>query len=443
MKINRFSLLFAILLVFNAFASSTVFAEGDAEEPPTIVALGDSIPYGYNLTGDNSVPSSLAFPNLIAGGSPNVLNLSSPGITSDILLANMNEEMLLAIRASDLITLNIGSNDLLKAIDYKTLLKSGVPIDDTKKAELLPKVTKAAQDLTVNLQGIITKIRQESNAPIFLYNIYNPFGPSDDQFAGSVHSLGNLIANNVNQSVINPFYAVPGTYIIDAYSVFDQNQASLVIPGDIHPNQVGHEVLAGLADQQLAILYPEEEVPSLEVAVFVSDEEETEGPIEVFIETNKNDSVTALKWLKGSGLTEENFISEGNEISMETFSFTVTENGTYTVYVESYEEFVLLEFTIDNIKSPPVEEEEPPVEEEEPPVEEVEPPVEEEKPPVKEEPKEEKPPVKEETKKPSNGNKLPNTATNSYNSLVMGSGMLVVGFSVMVTSRVRSRKVNK
>ncbi|MFE7062683.1 GDSL-type esterase/lipase family protein [Sutcliffiella sp. NPDC057660] len=443
MKTNGFSLLFAILLVFNIFASSSVFAEGNSEEPPTIVALGDSIPYGYNLTGDNSVPSSLAFPNLIAAGYPNVHNLSKPGLTSDVLLAGLNEQVLMTLESADLITLNIGSNDLLQAVEFSKILASGVPIDEAKKLELMQKATVAAQKLGDNLGVILQTIRQQTDAPIFLYNIYNPFAASQDPFAGSIHIFGETISKTVNQMVINPMLAIPETYIIDSYSAFSGNQMNLVIPGDIHPNQDGHKVLAGLADQQLAILYPEEEVPSLEAELFVSDEEETEGPVEVFIETNKNDSVTALKWLKGSDLTKENFISEGNEISLETFSFEIVENGTYTVYVESYEEFILLKFTIENIKAPPVEEEEPPVEEEEPPVEEEQPPVEEEKPPVKEEPKEEKPPVKEETKKPSNGNKLPNTATNSYNYLVMGSGMLVVGFSVMLTSRVRSRKVNK
>lgn len=441
MKIKRFSLLFAFLLIFNVFASTAVFAEDNPEDvPPTIVSLGDSIPYGYNL-GDNLAASPNAFPNLIADGYPEVINLSKPGLTSDLLLAGMNDQVLKTLEGADLIIINIGSNDLLQSIDYKVLLGSGVPIDDAKKAELLPKVTTAAMKLGGNLQAIIGKIREKSTAPIFLYNIYNPFGPSQDPFAGSVHMLGEMISTNVNQNVIGPLQVNEETYIIDSYSAFNGKQMNYVIPGDIHPNQEGHAVLAGLADQQLAILFPE--VPPLEVILSLSEEEETEGPIEVFIETNRDESVTALKWLKGSGLTEENFIGEGNEISLETFAFTVTENGTYTVYVESYEEYVLLEFTIENIVAPPVEEEEPPVEEEEPPVEEEEPPVEEEKPPVKEEPKEEKPPVKEETKKPSNGNKLPNTATNSYNYLVMGSGMLVVGFSVMVTSRIRSRKVNK
>lgn len=441
MKINRFSLLFAILLVFNVFAFTSVFAEDDVQEPPTIVALGDSIPYGYNLSADNSVPSSLAFPNLIAGGYPNVLNLSKPGLTSEVLLAGMNEQVLMTLESADLITLNIGSNDLLQAVEFSKILASGVPIDEAKKLELIQKATVAAQKLGNNLGVILQTIRQQTDAPIFLYNIYNPFAASQDPFAGSIHIFGETISKTVNQTIINPMDAISETYIIDSYSAFSGNQLNLVIPGDIHPNQEGHAVLARLADQQLAILFPE--VPPLEVKLSLSEEEETDGPIEVFIETNRNESVTALKWLKGSDLTEENFISEGNEISLETFSFEVTENGTYAVYVESYEEFVLLELTIENIKAPPVEEEEPPVEEEEPPVEEEKPPIEEEKPPVKEEPKEEKPPVKEETKKPSNGNKLPNTATNSYNYLVMGSGMLVVGFSVLVTSRVRSRKVNK
>ncbi|MGM0835283.1 MAG: GDSL-type esterase/lipase family protein [Bacillota bacterium] len=448
MKINRFSLLFAILLVFNVFASTSVFAEGDVKEKNKIVALGDSIPYGYIPDETNSSPSEKSFPNLIAGGGHNVINLSEIGATSTSLLDGMKtnkNNVLLDLQDADLITLNIGSNDILHSINFEQIVDNKTAITDPVALFALQQAVAAAStELAVNLQNIVKGIRlQNSHAPIFVYNLYNPFGESSDPFGIFLNDIGNQIASSVNDTILKNSNESLGLYILGAYESFHGNQPKYVYPLDIHPTFEGHKALAALADQQLAILYPEEEVPSLKVEVLVSEEEETEGPIEVFIETNKNESVTALKWLKGSDLTEENFIGKGNEISMETFSFEVAENGTYTVYVESYEEFVLLKFTIENIKAPPVEVEEPPVEEEEPPVEEEKPPVEEEKPPVKEEPKEEKPPVKEETKKPSNGNKLPNTATNSYNYLVMGSGMLVVGFSVMVTSRVRSRKVNK
>ncbi|OLO28189.1 hypothetical protein BTR23_18080 [Alkalihalophilus pseudofirmus] len=61
-----------MLLVSTLFSS---FAFANEQSKPSLVALGDSITYGYGL-GDPSSPSSDAFPYLIGDGLFEVTNIS-------------------------------------------------------------------------------------------------------------------------------------------------------------------------------------------------------------------------------------------------------------------------------------------------------------------------------------------------------------------------------
>lgn len=75
--LKKLSLLFAMWLIFNLFASYDVIAEEADDFKPTIVALGDSIPFGTSLRDRNQ-----AFPNPILEGKTTVINKSATGQTS-------------------------------------------------------------------------------------------------------------------------------------------------------------------------------------------------------------------------------------------------------------------------------------------------------------------------------------------------------------------------
>ncbi|WP_420489296.1 SGNH/GDSL hydrolase family protein [Neobacillus niacini] len=90
---------------------------------PNLVALGDSITFGWHLddTNGNANPSLKAFPNLVGNGNYNVTkNISDGGWDSTELLAKIGKpENIAALSGADVITLNIGSNDLLGLLLYK------------------------------------------------------------------------------------------------------------------------------------------------------------------------------------------------------------------------------------------------------------------------------------------------------------------------------------
>jgi lysophospholipase L1-like esterase len=187
MKFKKLSILFTLILALSTFFSSFAFAEGTSK--PNLVALGDSISFGYNLgdTNNNTNPSPSAFPNLIQSGNFNVTNLGVPGLISTRLLANLSiPAAQAAIGNADVITLFIGSNDLLQDPEVKLAMEklAAAPSEGFPPGTLeliLNAAIQAANEpkelIESNLNKIFNSINQiNPNAQVILYNLYNPFG---------------------------------------------------------------------------------------------------------------------------------------------------------------------------------------------------------------------------------------------------------------------------
>ena len=126
-----------ILLVISVFLAGSIFLPSafsmkNESEALKIVSLGDSITYGWNLDQDRSKPSEKAFPYLIAENAI-VTNISYPGWTSTQLRNTMKTmpQVIPALQEADVVTLNIGSNDLLQAAGIQQILAGGVPVVPT------------------------------------------------------------------------------------------------------------------------------------------------------------------------------------------------------------------------------------------------------------------------------------------------------------------------
>jgi lysophospholipase L1-like esterase len=223
-----FALCFAIMV-------PTAFAQ----EQKSLVALGDSITFGYNLDTKNNHPSKEAFPELaVEGEKYRVRNLGVPGDTSSGLLALLKtEKYRQAVRQADVITLNIGSNDFLKGASPIITKLMTIP-NYQPTLEDLSLVQNITINFVTNLQQIVYEIRTLTDAPIVLYSIYNPFYGKDAQ-AGAL-----LYGANV---AIGSFGADSSIKIADAFTAFIGKQNLLILPGDVHPNLEGQQLLADLA----------------------------------------------------------------------------------------------------------------------------------------------------------------------------------------------------
>ncbi|WP_332628411.1 GDSL-type esterase/lipase family protein [Halalkalibacter flavus] len=257
-------------------------------EKPILVALGDSITYGLYLEFDVTKPSTLAFPNLIGKGKHEVINLGVPGLTSSQLLELLksNPDYTVALENTELITINIGNNDLLKAAGIAEAIQAGQPIVPTE--ELQQKLDEASVQMAHNLHAIMEILRQQTDAPIILYNLYNPFGESEDEFAHSLHLLGEQIIPAVNNQIITPVALQAGAFVADAYTAFAGKQSTYITHDFVHPNALGHEALAVAGDAALRGVEPIEE-PVTEEPVDeepikekpVTEEPEKENPVPV------------------------------------------------------------------------------------------------------------------------------------------------------------------
>ena len=226
---------------FAATPSSSLNHHGSTVSNHPIVALGDSISYGYNL-GNNKAPSPLAFPELLGSAYHlPVVNLSHPGwTTTDVLGLLSSASAKASLKSAALVTLDIGSNDLIQATE--PILKeaeTGQPITVTPQDEETAQA--AIINANKNLLRIVAEIRMDTKAPIVLLNLYNPFPATPGQT--TLHSVTAQLEAPLNLWIAHVALG-PHIVLVNANQVFAGKQASLILPLDIHPTAQGQSLLA-------------------------------------------------------------------------------------------------------------------------------------------------------------------------------------------------------
>jgi lysophospholipase L1-like esterase len=238
MRTKKLLNLFFVVLLLSMVFSNAVFAKSKH----SLVALGDSITFGWNLSPTNDRPSDKAFPSLIAEDDYQVSNLAVGGATSGDLLALLKTESYRdALTRADVITLEIGSNDFLQGagsiIEKLKYIPGYTPT--TADMQLIGLIT---YQYKMNMAAIINEIRSVTKAPIILYNIYNPFNGIDLQ-ASALLAPANMFIKSIDSD--------PSIVVADAFSAFAGKQNVLILPNDVHPNIYGQKVLANLGLEAL------------------------------------------------------------------------------------------------------------------------------------------------------------------------------------------------
>jgi lysophospholipase L1-like esterase len=237
-----FKIIMAVLIALS-LGAPTAFAHqghshGHDHGKETLVALGDSISFGYNLGQNNNSPSKSAFPFLIGDKADlRVHNLSVPSLQTQDLLALLetNKKYRQAIRHAEYVTVTIGGFDFVQILRAAYAESGG----NAANFEKLLAQKLAGSDVFDNLADIIEEIRSLTDAPIVLYNIYNPFQVNDP-----LHLLADKFLPGVNSSYAQIAEAFRDVEIADAYNAFGDNQAKFVIAKDVHPTAAGQKVLA-------------------------------------------------------------------------------------------------------------------------------------------------------------------------------------------------------
>ncbi|WP_434511367.1 SGNH/GDSL hydrolase family protein [Desulfitobacterium sp. AusDCA] len=194
------------------------------------LALGDSLTTGYGVEPSQSF--AFLFYRNLAVYDPGLkyVNLGVNGLTSHELAALVSQERtFLLIKQAKIISITIGSNDLL-AVGKSLITGAGANIDLT------------LGDLNHNLLVIGSFIRRANpSALVKIATIYNPLPPMNKQST----VLAEGLVKTSNRSIRKMAREYRFIVVPVAKAVSGQEQI-LLGPDHIHPNSLGHKLIADL-----------------------------------------------------------------------------------------------------------------------------------------------------------------------------------------------------
>lgn len=245
------------------------------------LALGDSIAYGYGLTNRDEESYSQRLRKKYNIGDNNFRNLAISGMTCAEFYNKIQEENYTnTIKKADLITISIGSNELLGLVTKTVSEVTGIPEDDAnfvtkvqnlllsagilKKMELLStiydkftseemkvEIDKAVESYNTNWKKSVQYIKSiNPNVQIVATEFYNPYY----EIALGSYDLGGFVDENIqklNKILIEQSNSEQEYKIAKIYEAFNTTNPRLTnvnvsmsnLNVDPHPNTLGHEVI--------------------------------------------------------------------------------------------------------------------------------------------------------------------------------------------------------
>lgn len=218
------------------------------------VALGDSIAFGYGLDDMEHDSYVGQVRHFLEEKYDYVVttNFGKNGMRSeellDILTNPQNKNYApyhATLKYADVITLSIGSNDLLHLIKIDFNMKETIRND-------APKFRKACEDFATNFPKIVQVIHKiNPKAKIYANNIYNP-AKGLSSFS-SVYDVAEHYIGLLNEA----FLPSEDYQLVDIKSAFDRQDESMInvaLKGreiDPHPSKAGHALIGKMVIKQM------------------------------------------------------------------------------------------------------------------------------------------------------------------------------------------------
>ena len=232
------------------------------------VALGDSLTKGYGLAdAEKNRFSAVAAQKLNAAGIKcTERNYGVNGLTSGELLDMIDGGEIGMLDYADVITVDIGANDVLHAADdliYTNLAGNVLSADEY--AAVCADEERSLAQCRENTEAIIKALREKNDhAKIIMFTIYNPYMNVDLDLAveGETLTLAGFtddLVKRLNEN-INDIAKAQGCAVGDWYTAFEINPNNLVNAAygegtttnfDIHPNKDGHAVMGEVCYQTI------------------------------------------------------------------------------------------------------------------------------------------------------------------------------------------------
>lgn len=201
------------------------------------LALGDSIIRGYGVNDNETFVSRFSHQlSVLIGKKVDSMNAGVNGITSNELVGLIADGHFdTEITKANIITINIGGNDVLKGaqkLNYSNALKSFDELQST---------------YVKNLSEISNQIKQlNPQATVLFLELYNPLSPNDALF-----SIADPLLPKWNIKIYEVAKQHPGAIVIETTEVINSdNRQNLSVDG-IHPNSQGHAAISELMINQL------------------------------------------------------------------------------------------------------------------------------------------------------------------------------------------------
>ncbi|UYZ24233.1 GDSL-type esterase/lipase family protein [Mesobacillus jeotgali] len=200
------------------------------------LALGDSIIRGYNIPEEENFVSQFSSQLSVETGKQVISNnVGVIGITSDRLNQYVQDGLYdEAIKEADLITVNVGGNDILKLVKKSDIYSALKSFDSLQT------------DFSQNLAEITTKIGElNPSATIVLLELYNPM-PADHQF----YSLADKLLPKWNLMIYEAAKGTGSSIVVQTTNVINSDNLEYLSSDGVHPNYSGNTAISSQILQQ-------------------------------------------------------------------------------------------------------------------------------------------------------------------------------------------------
>ncbi len=218
-----------ILLLVLVFGIYTIFKTDQLN----YIALGDSLAVGMNPYGEVGYSYADYFADYLK--KKNKLSFytkeyASSGFTTTDLMEEieMNNTLKKDLRESDLVTIDIGANDLLREFTFDSLDIQQIKELKNRVDEIFPKVDKCMENIRKYAKEDIVVIGYYNPIP-FLFNLS---GDDLDYLFAYIDSEYQKICERYQCSYVS------------IYPLFKKNSSYLPNPNDIHPNLNGYQAIS-------------------------------------------------------------------------------------------------------------------------------------------------------------------------------------------------------
>jgi lysophospholipase L1-like esterase len=210
------------------------------------LALGDSIIRGYRIADDQNLVSQFSTQlQQQTGKTVQSNNEGIIGITS-AKLHNLIQEGTFdaAIKEADIITVNVGGNDVLKAVKQADLYSALKSFDSLQSG------------FSENLSNMAARINElNPSATVVFLELYNPM-PSDHQF----YSLADKLLPKWNIKIYEVAKDTPSSVVVQTTKVINSDNLENLASDGVHPSASGYSAISEQMLNQLSTQYREDAV---------------------------------------------------------------------------------------------------------------------------------------------------------------------------------------